>query len=82
MGSYDWEFESCDKCGRCYRVAWTIRDDLWRQVVGEAEITLCLDCFIELAERKGIRVQKRDFEWLALFSKLGVEDVVEVRDGK
>ena len=72
-----WENESCMDCGHCFRIAWTIKDDVWMRVMGNGGGCLCLDCFIERAERKGVQVVASDFEWLSVFSTLGIDDIIE-----
>lgn len=50
------EFETCQNCGKPVGLVWAAPDDLWAKVSGfpdEGGI-LCILCFDEFADRKGI----------------------------
>ena len=54
-----WEYESCQHCGKSFRVRWTVEDQYWRQVVGVTDSgggSYCVDCFVELALRRGVDI--------------------------
>jgi len=58
-----WEYESCQKCGSCFRIAWKVRDDIWQTVTGKNNGgSYCVDCFIKLAETKDIVIKKSDIK--------------------
>jgi len=61
-----WEYEVCKKCGRKQRIAWSVKDSLWRKVVPEnfRHRVLCLECFLEMADQQHINVKKEDFIFL------------------
>ncbi len=81
LRSFFWECESCMDCGHCFRIAWTIKDEVWMSVMPDDGGCLCLDCFIERAEQKGIQIMASDFDWLAIFSTLGSDDIIGAPDG-
>ena len=66
-GRLVWEYESCERCGHCYRLAWWAKDGVWRAVYGSDKGTLCIDCFAEMAEKKGITLSPHDFERIEFF---------------
>lgn len=48
-----WPYESCQRCGKSFRVCWNVQDQYWHIVVGVSDDgggSLCVDCFLELAE--------------------------------
>ena len=49
-----WPYESCQLCGRGFKVRWTVEDKYWNELMGGENGCLCVDCFIEEAEFKGI----------------------------
>jgi len=62
--SLSWVYEFCKDCGHCFRIVWSVKDDMWEKVTGAADGgggSLCLDCFVEKAEKKGIKVTEEDF---------------------
>jgi len=64
IGRYVWEYESCQDCGKCFRIAWTVSDDIWQKVMERDDDgggSLCVDCFIERVARKNIKVFRADF---------------------
>ncbi|MDD5649302.1 MAG: hypothetical protein PHF86_02610 [Candidatus Nanoarchaeia archaeon] len=59
----NWEYESCKRCGHCFRLLWSVKDELWRKVTGSVDDgggSLCVDCFIELALQKNIKISNDD----------------------
>lgn len=60
--SLGWVNESCQDCGHCFRLVWSVKDEIWNEVMGSGDGILCLDCFIERAESKGIPIKEEDFE--------------------
>ena len=66
-GRLIWEYESCERCGHCYRLLWWAKDDVWLAVYGSEKGTLCIDCFAELAEKKGIHLTAEDIGRIEFF---------------
>lgn len=63
-----WYYESCDRCGCNYRIAGNWNDAVWVAVVGSPYGCFCPECFIQMAEEKGIAVSLDDVKlW---YSKL------------
>jgi hypothetical protein len=47
--------ESCARCGRLYKVWFLTDDKTWNDVISNSPFeykTLCIDCFLSLAEKK------------------------------
>ena len=63
-----WPYESCNRCGHCFKVCWNTKNDLWLTVYGSEGGCLCIDCFIELANKKGITIHETDIGTLELFN--------------
>lgn len=57
-----WEYESCIRCGHCYRVLWKISDEKWNAVKGDQNGCLCIDCFLEMANNKNIVINANDIQ--------------------
>jgi hypothetical protein len=76
---FTWEYESCEKCGQCYRLHCHVDDDLWLKVYGSELGTLCPHCFLRMAEKKNIKVRE-DKVALALFSRTTerVQDKIKI----
>ena len=70
-----WKGETCRRCGREQRIAWSVIDELWEAVVPEVyfEKTLCLECFFQLADAEKVHVAKEDFRRLSVVA-FTVED--------
>ena len=62
----NWEFETCACCTREQRLAWSVNDELWRQVVIEyyQRKVLCLECFLRMADDRGVRVDINFMEFV------------------
>ena len=41
--------ETCQNCGRKYKVCWEAPDELWQKLVGKEEGSLCISCFDAIA---------------------------------
>ena len=55
-----WRYERCksNRCaGRRVTVGFSVSDEVWEAVVGDANTILCLTCFDEMAQRKGIEYE-------------------------
>jgi hypothetical protein len=46
--------ETCQNCGRKYKLCWKAPDHIWMSVTGSDSGLLCIPCFDELAAAKGI----------------------------
>jgi len=57
---WDWSYESCDNCGINYRLPFRVRDKVWLEVHGEKTGCLCVNCFLEEAEKKNIKLKLED----------------------
>lgn len=68
---WTWEYESCNRCGCCYRLPAGWVDDIWLEVNGRENGCLCVDCFLTLAQAKGIDIRLDDIERLYVFSPKG-----------
>lgn len=64
---YQWDYESCENCGACFKLAYSLRDRIWDDLYGTSAGCLCLNCAIEKALSKGIIIHPSDIEWLRLF---------------
>ncbi|MDD5650300.1 MAG: hypothetical protein PHF86_07790 [Candidatus Nanoarchaeia archaeon] len=62
-----WQYESCERCGHCYKLYWSVKDSIWNLVQGNENGCLCIDCFVELAKEKNVRLSKDDFEHIEVF---------------
>ena len=67
---YSWKYESCDRCGSCFKIMYEVKDETWINVYGSSGGCYCLNCFIEVAMKKKIAITKDDFEWLALMEEV------------
>lgn len=55
-----WRYERCksSRClGRRVTVGFQVSDEAWEAVTGGSERVLCLSCFDEMAQRKGIEYE-------------------------
>ena len=60
-------YETCKRCGKDYRIIYSGSDNLWENI-SEKYNLLCLDCFITLANKNGIKLNINDFETLEVFN--------------
>lgn len=65
---WEWEYESCERCGSCFQIAYSVQDDKWIAVYGSSGGILCLSCFLELAGQKKVNIKPKDINWLCLFN--------------
>lgn len=66
-----WPYESCERCGHCFRVCWSANNKKWREVYGSESGCLCVDCFIELANKRGIKLDSSSIERIEIFNPQG-----------
>ena len=64
---WGWESESCEHCGSCFKIAYSLRNATWNAIYGSEDGCYCLDCVLSVAKRRGVRITADDFTWLALF---------------
>lgn len=64
---WEWEYESCERCGSCFRLAYDLCDDAWQHLYGSDGGCLCLSCAIVQAEERGRIIRPEHIHWLALF---------------
>lgn len=68
-----WQYESCDRCGSCYRVVTGWVDDLWENICPKDYTEpgsggcLCTNCAVIIAQEKGIQIEIEDVERMWLF---------------
>jgi len=60
--SLSWKYESCTDCGHCFRLVWSVKDEIWEEVMGDGNGILCIDCFVERAVKKRISLFEHHFE--------------------
>ncbi len=65
---WGWEYENCGSCGSANRLTIELKDDVWVKVNGRFGGCLCVDCFLQIASSKGIRIRKEDFTWMWAFN--------------
>lgn len=56
------EGESCCSCGRVYRMAWNVPDELWITLYGNDGGCICPCCFIWKANKKEITVSREQIK--------------------
>jgi len=66
-----WEYESCNRCGSCYRLPAGWIDSKWLAINGKEKGCLCIDCFLILAQEKNISINIRDIERMYVFDPSG-----------
>jgi len=59
-----WRYEHCKICGREQRLAWSVKDEVWKKVMGNWNRVACLECFLKKADEKKINITKTDFNFL------------------
>ena len=69
---WKWEYESCNNCGINYRLPIGIRDDIWLKVNGKEEGCLCINCFLQIAEKKEVEIKKEYIDKLYKFNPKGL----------
>lgn len=65
-----WKYESCQVCGSCFHLVWSVKDDKWLKVNNTDSGLLCLDCFINKANRHKIELNSSDIDKIELFNPL------------
>ena len=64
----NWIYETCAICTREQRLAWHISSELWKDVVSPdyRKGTLCLECFLRMADDKQIGVMLEEIKFIGL----------------
>ena len=65
---WQYDYESCGRCGNNFNVAYILYDKKWVEIYGNDGGCLCVDCLMDMANKKGIFLKKEDFRWLCLFN--------------
>lgn len=67
----NWEFETCACCTREQRLVWLVDNELWNQVVIKhyRRRILCLECFLRMADDRGIKVTFDKINFLGTVSR-------------
>jgi hypothetical protein len=68
---WSWPYESCDNCGKCYRMVYRIKDETWLKINEKDGGCLCVDCLLSIAQRKKISFSIEDFIHLWVFNPDG-----------
>jgi len=68
---WNWEAETCDRCGSCFHLAYNLRDDVWIKINGSETGCLCFNCVVAVALLRGIALSREDIEFMFLFSDEG-----------
>lgn len=73
-----WKYETCSACGINQRIAWSVKNELWNKVADEEEGNrmLCLECFLQRADRKNIKVPKASFTFLGWMGTNDIGDIL------
>jgi hypothetical protein len=67
FSTYKWDYESCENCGKSFKIAYSVKDEIWNKVYGSEDGCLCLNCFLEKSLKKDVYIKPDDIEWLSLF---------------
>lgn len=68
-----WPGERCDRCKRRVVVGYNIADKDWAAVTKDTNYTtLCLACFDELAQMKGVRYQTQTHNYIRSYGTIGI----------
>ena len=77
---WTWEYEKCQRCGSCFKLAYSLQDNIWMKLQGSECGCLCLNCAIEKALKKKIIIKPGDLTWLCLFyGDSGSYDIIEYK---
>lgn len=75
-------YENCDECGSNYCLCINVKDDKWIKVNGKDQGCLCMDCFLRIAQEKGISITIDDFDRIWIFNPDGESiDIVNKHKG-
>lgn len=60
-----WPYESCENCGKSFRICWLVEDKYWYSVMQRNDNgggSLCVDCFLDQADKLGISIPPSAFK--------------------
>lgn len=60
--------QSCTRCGRFIWLDFHIKDTKWNHITSE-DNCLCIDCLIEIANNKNIKIDKDDITLLLIMQE-------------
>lgn len=63
-----WRYESCRRCGSCYRLPVGWRQEVWNKINEGPRGCLCVDCALVLAEQKGVTITIEDILRMGVFN--------------
>jgi hypothetical protein len=66
---WHYECESCNRCGRCYQLVAHWTNEKWLAVNGQEAGCLCVECFIEQAQKLQLPITISDIERLWIFQE-------------
>ncbi len=66
------EWESCGRCGSCYRIPVGWRTEIWIKINNGLNGCLCGDCAVLMAEKRGVKISVNDINRMWLFDPNGV----------
>ena len=64
---WQWQYESCTKCGLNYRMVIWVRTEKWLKVNEKEQGCLCPSCFFQIAQEKMIEISCKDIIDLWVF---------------
>ena len=66
--------ETCSNCGACKWVDFICWDWVWASVIGDSDGgNHCLNCFVEVANEKGVLLRREDFAFIDIYNPVGPE---------
>ena len=68
---WTWKYESCRRCGSCYRVPIGWVEEAWLGVNDISDGCLCADCFITIAQQRNFKLLHSDIECMWFFDPDG-----------
>ncbi len=71
-GSATWECETCQACGRAFRIMLSVKDEIWNRVTNTYDGgggCYCIDC-IDRVEKQGIIISSDDLDLAPFYPKL------------
>ena len=65
--------EICARCNQHQRLAWSVKDSVWKKVVGTDQRVLCMECFLFKAKQKKVVVVLRDILFLGTENSVWID---------
>lgn len=63
-----WDFESCQRCGSCYKICVNWSDKFWWKIRGTDSGTLCPECTITISQENMITLHSDYIESMYIFN--------------